>query len=471
MSIRVFDTYKRNKVEFRPLSPGQLKMYNCGPTVHDFAHIGNLRAYCFADTIRRWFENRGYDVLQVMNITDVDDKTIRKSREKEIGLGDYTEQYRKAFMEDLASLNILPAHVYPNATDHVDDMVRIIETLLEKGHAYRSEDGSIYFNVKSFPEYGNLSGKRIEDLRVGERVRSDEYESKDDVRDFALWKAWDEDDGDVFWETSLGKGRPGWHIECSAMSSRHLGPVFDLHTGGVDNIFPHHENEIAQSRCSLDADFARHWMHVEYLIVEGRKMSKSLGNFFTLRDLLEQGWSAREIRYVLVGTHYRSQLNFTISSLESARQSLARMDDFKQSWSSWPEGESTPEALEALERATSTFDAAMDDDLNVPQALAAVFTFIRSVNALAVEGKTSSQFAADVREVWTRWNHALGLLEADDFATGEEIDSEWVEEQILERQEARKAKDWARADEIRDELLEAGIQLKDGPQGTTWKKI
>ncbi len=473
MAIQFFDTRKRQKLPFEPIDPGHVRMYNCGPTVHDFAHIGNFRAYVFADILRRWLEVRGFDVTQIMNITDVDDKTIRKSHEQKRSLEDYTKAYTAAFFEDLDRLNILRAHEYPRATGHVDEMVELIESLLEKDHAYRAEDGSIYFKVTSYPEYGLLSGKRLEDLRVGERVSNDEYESKDDVRDFALWKVWDEEDGDVYWETSLGKGRPGWHIECSAMSREYLGDEFDIHTGGVDNIFPHHENEIAQSRCATGAEFAHRWMHCEYLIVENKKMSKSLGNFFTLRDLIEQGYYAREIRYMLAGTHYRSRLNFTLDGLKGARKSLQRLDEFKASWEHYGDGEPSFEVGDAIDRAEATFQAAMDDDLNVSQALAAVFSLVRVVNSLASENLATSSDRAKLEGLWDKWDHALGLLTPldDEIHSATDFDESWIKEKIEERRQARADKEWARADQVRDELAELGIQLKDGPEGTTWERV
>lgn len=469
MSLVFYDTYRRKKVAFEPLVEGEVRMYNCGPTVYDFAHIGNFRAYIFADLLRRWLEAKGYAVRQVMNLTDVDDKTIRRSREEGVALGTVTDRYINAFFDDLDTLMIKRADVYPAATMHIDEMVTLIEELLKRDHAYRAPDGSIYFRVASYADYGNLSGKRLEDLRVGERVTSDEYESKDDVRDFALWKAWDEDDGDVYWETSLGKGRPGWHIECSAMSMKYLGGEFDIHTGGVDNIFPHHENEIAQSRCATDNGFARYWLHCDYLIVEGKKMSKSLGNFFQLRDLLEKGYSAREIRYVLIGTHYRSRLNFTFDGLQAARSALKRLDEFHDAWSSYPEGEATAGVTEAIERADRTFDEAMDDDLNVSAANAAMFTLVREVNAYAADGKATQGDAERLQQLWDRWDLALGYLSGGEEAEGD-LDVERIEALIAERKAAREARDWGRADEIRDELAEEGIVLKDSPEGTTWRR-
>ncbi len=469
MSLVFYDTYHKRKMDFKSLHEGEVRIYNCGPTVYGYAHIGNHRANMFADLLRRWLENSGFTVHQVMNITDVDDKTIRDSQKSGVSLAEFTGSFTKAFFEDLESLNILRAEVYPTATGHIEEMVSLVERLIENGHAYRTEDGSIYFRVASFPDYGKLSGKRIEDLQIGERVSSDEYESKDDVRDFALWKSWDEADGDVFWETSLGKGRPGWHIECSAMSMKYHGPEFDIHTGGVDNIFPHHENEIAQSHCATGGKFAHWWLHCEYLIVEGKKMSKSLGNFFTLRDLMEMGYKPREIRYVLIGTHYRSQLNFTLEGLKAARSSLKRLDEFRDSWQYFPEGDATEGVKRALERAHKTFQASMDDDLNVSPALAAIFNLLREINGMAEKGQTTSGDNESLEQAWCEWDHALGfLLPNEDFEPAD-ADREWIEAKISERAAAREAKDWSRADAIRDELLQKGIELKDSADGTRWQ--
>jgi len=470
MSILIFDTYRHAKVPFEPHDSKVVRLYSCGPTVYDYAHIGNLRSFIFADTLRRWLEVSGYEVQQVMNITDVDDKTIKKSQEEGIELNAVTDRYTQAFHDDLTTLNIKPAKLYPRATDHINEMVQIIEELIAKGHAYKASDGSVYFSVASFPDYGKLSGKKIEDLRVGERVSNDEYESKDDVRDFALWKAWDEQDGDVYWETPFGKGRPGWHIECSAMSMKHLGPEFDIHTGGVDNIFPHHENEIAQSKCATGLGFAKYWMHCNYLIVEGQKMSKSLGNFYTLRDLLEKGWRAREIRYVLISTHYRSQLNFTLEGLGAARSALARLDEFRESWTNAPEGEVSKEIEEAVTRANGSFNEAMDDDLNVSAALAALFQLVREGNAQNAISRLTSGDVQILDTLWDRAQNALGVLSFEEAATGAE-DGEWIEELILLRNEAREEKNWGEADRIRDELAGKGIQLKDGPDGTVWRRV
>jgi cysteinyl-tRNA synthetase len=469
MSLQFFDTRKRRKLPFEPLNPGKVSIYNCGPTIYDFAHIGNFRSFIFTDTLRRWMEASGYDVTQVMNLTDVDDKTIKRSQRENTPISDVTSRFREAFFSDIDVLNIRRAHVYPEATTHIDIMVELVQKLLKSGNAYKAEDGSVYFSVSSFANYGTLSGKRLDDLRVGERVSSDEYESKDDVRDFALWKAWDEADGDVFWETPIGKGRPGWHLECSAMSTKYLSNDFDIHTGGVDLIFPHHENEIAQAKCGIGGDFARYWLHNEHLIIEGKKMSKSLNNFYTLRDLLEMDYKPREIRYVLVGTHYRSKLNFTFDGMKAARSAIERIDEFVTSWQLYPEGGDVPEAAEAIERARASFNDSMNDDMNVSGALSHVFTLIREINALHHAGRATRGILPDLEALWQYFDSVLGVL----YPYGEtstDDDAERIEMLIEERLQARTDKNWQRADEIRDQLANEGVELKDGPDGTRWKR-
>lgn len=437
-------------------------MYTCGPTVYDYAHIGNFRAYMFEDLLRRYLKYKGYAVTQVMNLTDVDDKTIRDSKAKGVSLKDHTAQYVEAFFKDLDTLRIERAEHYPAATDHVPEMVVMIKQLAEKGLAYEV-DGSWYYKIAAFADYGKLANIDRSGMKVGERVASDEYE-KESASDFALWKAWDENDGDVFWETELGKGRPGWHIECSAMSQKYLGNHFDIHTGGVDNMFPHHENEIAQSEGANGEKFVNMWMHCEYLILEGRKMSKSLGNFYTLGDLLDKGHSPVAVRYQLLSTHYRQQLNFTIDGLEQAAKSLARYNDFISNLAEYQGGVSSGEATAVIEKMLAEFETKMDDDMNISGALGAVFDFIREINRLKSEDKLS----ADERD------SALKAIEKIDTVLGfhlkqEAIDSD-IESLIDQRTEARKNKDFARSDQIRDELLAMGIILEDTPQGVKWKR-
>lgn len=316
--MKFYNSLSRSLEDFQPQDVGCVGLYTCGPTVYNFAHIGNFRAYVFEDILRRSLEFEGYTVRQVMNLTDVDDKTIRGALAEKVALRDYTKRYKEAFFTDLKTLGIEPAEVYPAATDHIPEMIALITKLFEKGVAYQSEDGSVYFSVSKFANYGRLARLDRDGMRSGVRISNDEYE-KDAVGDFAVWKAWDEKDGDVWWESPWGRGRPGWHIECSAMSMKYLGETFDLHTGGIDNLFPHHENEIAQAEAATGRPFVRTWLHCAHLRVNGEKMSKSAGNFFTLRDLMEKGYTGREVRYVLLGAHYRQPLNFTFDALAGAK--------------------------------------------------------------------------------------------------------------------------------------------------------
>jgi cysteinyl-tRNA synthetase len=463
MGLRFTNTLTRRKEEFESIEEGHVRMYTCGPTVYDHAHVGNFRAYVFEDLLRRYLSFKGYDVTQVMNLTDIDDKTIKGCQEESISLDDYTARYKQAFFEDVDSLRIRHAEYYPEATKHIDEMVSMVKTLLDKGYAYEM-GGSIYFKIAKFSEYGRLSHMDMSQLKSGVRVAADEYE-KEQASDFALWKGWDETDGPVFWKTDLGKGRPGWHIECSAMSTKYLGNHFDIHCGGVDNIFPHHENEIAQSKAATGDKFVNYWMHNEYLIVEGRKMSKSLGNYYTLRQVLEKGYPAVAVRYLLMATHYRQQLNFTFDGLEGAKGAIERLWDFMDNVSAVKGGEPNPAVDEHIERALGKFEESLDDDLNISPALAAVFDFVRDINRLIHEGTLSSADGARVLDTMNRFDSVLGLMEREKT----DLDSE-IEVLIAERIDARKNKDFATADKIRDDLLDRGILLEDTPAGTKWKR-
>ncbi len=460
MSVfRVQNTLSRQMEEFRPLEAGHARMYTCGPTVYNFAHIGNFRAYVFEDLLRRWLKFKGFRVTQVMNLTDVDDKTIRDSQAAGKRLAEFTEIYKKAFFEDIRALNIEPAEHYPAATGHISEMIALIEKLVEKRIAYRSDDGSVYFSIARWPTYGKLAHLDREGMRSGVRIASDEYD-KENVADFALWKAWDEKDGDVVWESPWGRGRPGWHIECSAMSQKYLGASFDLHTGGVDNIFPHHEDEIAQSEAANGQPFAKYWMHCAHLMVDGQKMSKSRGNFHTLRAVLERGYSGREVRYELLATHYRAPLNFTFGSLDAARTALRRVDEFTvrlaEAAGSGKAGPLPGWAQAAADR----FEAAMDEDLNVSAALAALFDCIREGNAVMDAQLMDPADAAAVRGLFRRWDGALGVLEKPAEAVPAGVQT------ILDRrQAARAAKDWKRSDALRDEIAALGWIVKDTPKG------
>jgi cysteinyl-tRNA synthetase len=465
MSLTFYNTLSRRLDEFHSLEDGHVRMYTCGPTVYNFAHIGNFRAYIFEDLLRRYLKFRGFQVTQVMNLTDVDDKTIRGANEKKILLSEYTKTYVDAFFADLKTLNVEPAEYYPAATDHIPDMINLIHRLFEKGVAYQSEDGSIYFSIAKYPNYGRLARLDMSGLRAGARVVQDEYE-KENLADFALWKAWDEKDGDIYWDSPWGRGRPGWHIECSAMSMRYLGESFDIHTGGVDNIFPHHEDEIAQSEAATGKPFAHTWLHCAHLVVDGKKMSKSLGNFHTLRDVLARGYSGREIRYELMATHYRQALNFTFEALDAARAALSRLDEFSQRLQSAatagvPETELPAWAVTSREK----FTTALDDDLNISEALAALFDLVYAGN------KALNDKSVPVGEVWAvlalldEWDQVLGFIRPPE----ETADPEAVT--MLElRQQARQNRNWTEADRLRDELAARGWVVQDTPQGPKLKR-
>jgi cysteinyl-tRNA synthetase len=457
--MKVFNSITRSMEELKPLADNEVRLYTCGPTVYNFAHIGNFRAYSFEDILRRVVKFNGMKIRQVMNLTDVDDKTIRGANAAGVALTDYTRTYKDAFFADLKLLNIEPAEIYPAATDHIPEMIELVSKLIECGVAYQSDDGSVYFNVRKFPGYGKLAHIDFDNQRTGARCASDEYD-KENVGDFALWKAWEESDGPVGWDSPWGRGRPGWHIECSAMSMKYLGETFDLHTGGIDNLFPHHENEIAQAEAATGKPFVKTWMHCAHLKVNGEKMSKSLGNFFTLRDLIEKGWTGREIRYVLVNAHYRQGLNFAFSALEDARRSLERIDRAVDALASRIDpAEATPEfATKALD----DFTAAVNDDLNIPKAFAALFDLVRETNA-------SGTGAQGVLDVFRRMDEVLGVVffgKKKAEAIPDEISA------LLEaRAAARASKNWAESDRLRDEIAAKGWAVKDSKEGQSCTKM
>ncbi len=458
--LKLYNTLTRNVEVFNPIKKGEVKLYTCGPTVYEFAHIGNFRAYIAQDILRRYLKYKGYKVKQVQNLTDVDDKTIKNSRKEGISLDMYTARYKKAFFDDLKTLNIEPAEFYPEATKHISEMLALIKKLFAKKIAYIGEDGCVYYNIRNFAQYGKLSHLKMDELKAGARVKQDEYE-KENAQDFALWKAWDETDGDVFWESEYGRGRPGWHIECSAMSTKYLGETFDIHAGGVDLIFPHHENEIAQSEGANGKPLANYWFHNEHLLVNGKKMSKSLGNFYTLRDLLGQGRNPKAIRYLLMATHYRQQLNFTLESLDASDNSVKRLLDFMASLRSGKSGKETGSKVgELIKDAEQKFEEAMDDDLNISKALAAIFDFVKEINKLELGKKDSEK----VIDAMMKFDKVLGLLEGEKFKITEE-----QKKLVDEREAARKAKDFKNADRIRNELLAQGIVIEDTPNGVRCK--
>lgn len=444
-------------------------MYCCGPTVHNFAHIGNFRTFICTDLLRRYLQFRGFNVRHVMNITDVEDKIIASVRKSGRTLKEYTGEYEKAFLDDFDSLNCKRPDEMPHATDFIPEIVRLIEALIEQGFAYRANDGSVYFSIERYRKagrkYGQLLNLNFEELRVGERVSSDEY-AKEAVADFALWKARVPEDGTVFWPSPWGEGRPGWHIECSAMSMKLLGPSFDLHVGGEDLVFPHHEDEIAQSEGSRSAGekpFVRHWVHVAHLMVEGRKMAKSLGNFFTVRDLLQKGFSGREIRFLLLSSHYRESFNFTLDGLNGARTALARIDEFVSKLRE-TSGSVTadPEA-----KILNEFTTALDEDLNVAAAWGHIFEWVRSTNKALAENSVASTQAAAQLSAWERMDAVLGIGAR---STTTEAPPELLS-LLEEREAARKAKNFARADAIRDELKAKGWVIEDTPKGPRLKRL
>jgi len=463
MALQFFNTYSKQKEKFHPIEPGRVKMYTCGPTVYAPAHVGNFRAYIFEDLLRRFLLFKRYQVTQVMNLTDIDDKTIRDSNKRGISLAEHTQQFKDMFFRDIDRLNIQRAEFYPAATEHIAEMVQLVKKLLDNEHAYKSGE-SIYYRISSFPKYGALSHMDMDQLMEGARVDSDEYE-KETASDFALWKGWTPEDGRVFWETELGKGRPGWHIECSAMSMKYLGESFDIHTGGVDNIFPHHENEIAQSEGATGKRFANYWLHNEHLIVEGKKMAKSEGNFFTIEDLVEKGANLAAVRYLLMATHYRQQLNFTFEALEAAKNAITRLRDFRAAVQSAAGGKKNPQIAEITRKALEKFESSLDDDLNISPALAAVFDFVKEVN-VAVEKSLLAKADADIIiDALNRFDSVMGVIHVEEKAL-----DRTVEELIERRQQARQRKDFAEADRIRDELAAMNIILEDTAAGIRWKR-
>ena len=511
MTLKFYNTLTRRKEEFRPLKEGEVTIYSCGPTVYDHPHVGNLRAFVFYDLLRRYLKYRGFRVKHVMNITDVDDKTIRNSRKEGVSLREFTERYTKIFFEELGKMNVEKFEFYPRATEHIKDMVSLIKILLRKGYAYKGADGSIYYDISKFKDYGKLSKIDLSGLKAGARVSHDEY-TKEEAKDFALWKAWTPEDGDVYWRTEIGKGRPGWHIECSAMSTKYLGKTIDIHTGGVDLIFPHHENEIAQSEGAYGKQFVRYWLHNEHVMVEGQKMSKSLGNFLTLNDLIKRGHSPRAVRYALISVHYRSKLNITDKSLWSAGQAIEKLDNFMDLLKEARGGKENPKVEKLVADARKGFREAMDDDLNIPLALSRIFEFMKEINKLMEEGKVGKKDAELVRKTMEGFDKVLGVmkkkegvsaemvkrildmlvdlhedLKAKDRESAEKMDSllsklrgkEYDPENfgklisaVIEIRDAlRKKKEYDLSDRIRAELRDIGVILEDKEDGVRWRIV
>ncbi|HEX3624019.1 MAG TPA: cysteine--tRNA ligase [Verrucomicrobiae bacterium] len=471
MGLKLFNTLSRSLQDFTPLAPPKVGMYCCGPTVYDFAHIGNWRTFVLGDLVRRTLEFNGFQVTHVMNITDVEDKIIKGVRQTGTTLRDFTGKYESAFFEDMKTLNCLEPHHKPRATEHIPGIIALIEQLLARGFAYQAADGSVYFSIEKYRAagctYGKLLKLNFEELRTGERVKSDEY-AKESIADFALWKARVPEDGDVFWTSPFGEGRPGWHIECSAMSMNILGQTFDLHLGGEDLVFPHHEDEIAQSEGATGKQFVKYWLHGAHLLVEGKKMSKSLGNFFTLRDLLGKGFTGREIRRLLLSAHYRETFNFTLNGLQSSKTALARIDECLAKVREIAGSGTTP-APAGVDKSDSTvqkFGNALRDDLNMSAAWAVVFEWVSELNRHVAEKSLNAGTAATALATWQKLDSVLGIGTKSEAEMPADIAALFDA-----RQTARKAKDFKKSDEIRDELKSKGWALEDTPKGPRLKKL
>ena len=466
MALQFYNTMSRRKEIFTPVEEGKVRIYNCGPTVYNYPHVGNLRAFMFADLLRRYLKFKGYEVKQVMNLTDVDDKIIKKCAETGTSINDYTKIYKDAFFKDIKTLNIEGADEYPAATENIPEMVDLVQTLLDKGLAYKAEDGNIFFKIAAFPNYGKLQRLDMSQMRSGGRVDDDEYD-KESVNDFALWKAYKPEDGDVYWDTKLGKGRPGWHIECSAMSRKCLGEqTIDIHTGGVDNLFPHHENEIAQSEGAYDQQFVKYWLHCEHLLWDNAKMSKSLGNIMYIDGLIEKGYSPREIRFTLLSTHYRQKLNFSLKILDSSRSSIKRIDDFLEDNTHAVQGDLSEEVKKIVDTMLNDFEATMDDDLNISGAIGAVYSCIKDVNLIKRDRTLTEAESKYIMKAFENIDEVLGILSVKERSG--DIDAK-ILKMFEERNEARANKDWAKADELRDKLDALGYVIIDRKDGAELK--
>ena len=482
-AFKMYDTLTRKLCSFKPVikpkkgEKSLVRLYTCGPTVYNIAHIGNLRAYLFEDLLRRYLKFKGFRVKQVMNLTDVDDKTIRGSQKEGIPLMEFTKKYKEAFFEDLKRINIDPAEIYPSATDHISEMITLISALLEKGIAYQTPDHCVWFSIAKAKRYGQLSKIKVSKLKAGAsgRVLADEYE-KEQAGDFALWKAWDKDDGDVFWNSPFGKGRPGWHIECSAMSMKHLTDAFqnnqldpdgfetiDIHTGGVDNIFPHHEDEIAQTEGAVKKQFVKFWMHCEHLLVDGKKMSKSLGNFYTLRDIIGKGHDPRSFRFLINSVHYRQKLNFTFGALAGAKEAVKALDDFILNLGGCQASSNCQDLPQLLKNLEQEFSKEMDNDLSASPAMASIFLFMRNVNKL--HDLLSAKDAEKIRALLKRIDEVLAIMKFTQDEAPQDI-----RDLAYNREDARKRKDWKKADEIRGSILAKGWVVEDLPGGPRLKK-
>ena len=467
--LRLFNTLSRTKETFKPMHDDEVRLYSCGPTVYNHAHIGNLSTYIVVDLLKRYLQYRDYKVLHVMNLTDVDDKTIRAARQEGIPLGELTKRYIDGFMSDLENLNIRHADNYTAATEHIDDMIALIETLVEKGYAYESE-GSVYYKISAFEDYGKLARLDMSGMQDGVRVDNDEY-AKESARDFALWKAWSEEDGDVSWESPWGRGRPGWHVECSAMSMKYLGETFDVHTGAVDLIFPHHQNEIAQSEAATGKRFVNYWMHREFLNIGGSKMAKSTGNISTLSGIGKTPADIKAFRYLVVATHYRTGLNFTEEVLEAAKSTMRRLTNLLERLQAVDATGDSVSVTESIERTRTQFIEHMDDDLNAARAVADMFELVHEAETWLNEEELSQETAKALYDFFEELNQVLGVFYTFPEEDGESALASELMDLIKQREEARRSRDWGAADELRDQLLEQGIVVKDTANGTEWELV
>ncbi|MEK6874245.1 MAG: cysteine--tRNA ligase [Nanoarchaeota archaeon] len=464
MALKLFNTLKRKIQLFTPLHDKKIAFYTCGPTVYNIAHIGNFRAFVCYDLLKRYLQFKGYKVKHVMNITDIDDKIIRDCQKQELTLQAFTKHYTDLFIQDLNTLNIIPADHTPKATEYIQDMIHLIQKLIDARVAYTADEG-VYFQVTSFKDYGKLANINIEELKSGAsgRIAADEYD-KANAQDFALWKFWTKDDGNIFWNAPFGKGRPGWHIECSVMAQQLLGNQIDIHMGGVDLIFPHHQNEIAQLEPITKKEFAKYWIHTEHLLVDGKKMSKSLGNFYTLRDLLNKGFKPNGIRYLLLATHYRQKLNLNFEALHAAEAAVKALDEFVMHLDNCKASENNPRIPRLIKTCLTNFEKAMDNDLSISEALAIIHEFMTRINI--IHSKLSSQDAEKIKKTMKKIN---GVLDVITFSTYSVPDYIWI--LVNKRETARKHKDWKTADAAREKLKEEGWYIEDLPNGPQPRRI
>ncbi len=461
MPIKFYNTLTKRKDEFQPITNGEVKLYTCGPTVYDTAHIGNFRTFLFEDLLKRYLFLKGFKVTHVMNLTDVDDKTILRSNSDNISIHDLTEKYIELFFKDIKILKIIPADYYPKATEHVTEMINMVKKLIDNEFAYQSDDKSIYFKIEKFEKYGKLANLNLAEQKKTQRIAADDY-SKDNPQDFVLWKAWKKEDGKVFWESPWGKGRPGWHIECSAMSTKYLGDNFDIHCGGIDNIFPHHENEIAQSECANNKQFVNYWLHSEHLLIDGGKMSKSAGNFYKINDLIDMGFTPEALRYLLLSVHYRTNINFSVNKKNEALKVIQRVNDF---YERLLDLSAKCDKTGKLPGEYYSFEKALDDDLNTPEALAVFFEWLRKTNAQIDSNSLKDKDIFCAINFVEKFNSIFDLI-----VKKSEVPSE-VTKFAKERENARKDKDWAKADLIRDQVMKLGWIIEDTPDGFKLKQI